>query len=104
VYGSVTTGAASARPVCSATARMSSSVVAGVMRSTMVVTNDTLSRIQLANGPYTRSARSVTTSAVTAPLSGRLSHGTTVSGPAPAARRAARPASSRPGTVVTGAR
>ena len=37
------------------------------------------------------------------PLPGRLSHGTIVSGPAPAARRAAKPASSLAGAVTTGA-
>jgi hypothetical protein len=38
LYGSVTTGASSVRPVSSATARTSSGVVSGVIRSTMVVT------------------------------------------------------------------
>ncbi|GGL04310.1 hypothetical protein GCM10012284_43670 [Mangrovihabitans endophyticus] len=101
-YGSVTTGAASSWPVASRTTRRSSSVVCGVIRSTMVVTNDTESRIQVLSAGSASPAMSATTRAVRAPLPGRLSHGTTASGPQRAARRAASPAISRPGTVVTG--
>lgn len=38
--GSVTTAAGSATPVCASSAARSSSVVRGVIRSTMVVTNE----------------------------------------------------------------
>jgi hypothetical protein len=99
VNGSVTTGTASAQPVCSATARTSSSVVRGVIRSTMVVTNDTCSRIQAASAGSAASASSVTTRSVAGPLPGTLSQETTASEPAFAARRAARPATRRPGVV-----
>jgi hypothetical protein len=77
-------------------------VVAGVIRSTIVVTKETFPRIQSASAGSTSSARPVTTRAVSAPLSGRLSQDTIATGPAPATRRAARPATSRPGTVRTG--
>jgi hypothetical protein len=99
VNGSVTTGTASAQPVCSATARTSSAVVRGVIRSTIVVTNATCARIQPASAGSTASASSVTTRSVAGPLAGTLSQDTTASDPAPAARRAARPATRRPGTV-----
>ena len=46
VNGSVTTGASSVRPVSAATLSRSASVVAGVIRSTIVVTNETLASIQ----------------------------------------------------------
>ena len=103
VKGSVTTGAASWTPVRSATVATSSAVGSGVIRSTMVVAKPTVSTIHAARSGSTRSASSRTTRATAAPFSGRLSHGTTVSGPAPARRRAARPATSLAGAVRTSA-
>ena len=64
--------------------RRSSGVVRGVIRSTTVVTHETDRSIQSARAGSTSSARSRTTRAATAPLPGRLSQGTSVSGPASA--------------------
>ena len=89
--------------VASATVRRSSGVVRGVIRSTIVVTVATDSRIQPSKPGSTSPAMSWSTRVSAAPLCGRLSHGTSVSGPASARRRAASPASSRAGVVRTGA-
>jgi hypothetical protein len=59
--------------------------------------------IQPASSGSTSSAKSPMTCATAAPFRGRLSQGTIVSGPAPAWRRAAKPATSIAGAVRTGA-
>ncbi len=74
--GSVGTAAGSSTPSCRATSARSSSVVRGVIRSTIVVTNETLATTQASSNGSTARARSPTTRAAIAPLSGTLSLGT----------------------------
>src|SRR3712207_1830872 len=91
--GSVATGERSSTPVAARTACRSASTGSGVIRSTMVVATDTCCSSQPGSDGSTAPARSRSTAASTAPLSGRLSQGTSVSGPASASRRASRPRS-----------
>ena len=77
--GSVGTGASSTVPVAASTEALCSSVVAGVMRSTIVVPNATLAAIQPARPGSTPRASSATTVASTSPLWDRLSQETMAS-------------------------
>ncbi len=69
----------------------SRSVVAGVMRSTMLLGNATFSRMKAASAGSVSSARPATASSATRPLWGMLSHDITVKGAAPWSRRRFRP-------------
>jgi hypothetical protein len=95
VNGSVTTGDASEKPVIDRISARSSSVVAGVMRSTIVETNETLSVAHAASSADVFSARSSTSLPTVGPLSIRLSHGTIAIGPAPADFLACKPSTTR---------
>lgn len=98
--GSVTTGLRSIHPAA-ATARMSASVVCGVMRSTDVATNATWSCTYVTRSRAPAISASVcSTDRVTSPLSGRLSHGTIASGGASVRRRCSSAASKRASAVV----
>ena len=99
----MTTGTGSSTPSRSRTAARSSSVVCGVMRSTIVVTKATCSPIQAARPGSTAAASSPTTRAAIAPLSGTLSQGTTARPGRSCARRTASPSASLPGAVTTSA-
>ncbi len=101
--GSVGTGAASTNPVAARTDARCSSVVAGVIRSTMVVPKATFAATHPASVGSTCSIRSATTRESTSPLCDRLSQETIARGPASAARRASSPATILAGVVVTGA-
>ena len=88
----------------SRTAARSSSVVCGVIRSTIVVTNATCSAIQSARPGSTAAASSPTTRATIAPLSGTLSQGTTATRASVVRRGGPRArATSLPGAVATSA-
>ena len=104
VNGSVATAAGSSTPVSSTIACMASSEIDGVMRSIIVVAKPTFSSTHAASDGSTRAATSLTTWATISPLSGTLSHGQNVIGPAPASRRTIRPAANLPGAVFTSAR
>ena len=94
------TGQASSMPNSSRVIARSRSPVAGAMRSTMPFGKATLSRIQAASCGSCASARPATALRATTPLCGTLSQESTVNGARPAARRARRPARTRPKTVV----
>ena len=95
--GSCRTGERSRRPVSAATRSMSSGLVAGTMRSTMVLGKAPSAAIQSARAGSTRRPSSSTTPRAIAPLSGRLSQVSTVKGAAPAARRRSRARTRKPG-------
>lgn len=69
--------------------------MAGVIRSTTVLTTDTPASSHAANAASPSAAASRSTERSTAPLSGTLSQGTRVIGAADARNRARNPATSR---------
>jgi hypothetical protein len=95
--GSVTTQASSRRPSRLATVSRSASVTAGTMRSTIALGQSISASIHAARPGSRNAANWRTTRRVAAPLSGRLSQLSRASPPAPAARRAASPATINPG-------
>ena len=96
LYGSATTGAASVTPRRRAASAMSSSVVAGTMRSTIVHGNAACCAIHSASAGSRFCANASTRPSSVRPLCGRLSQHTTLSAPAPVALRTARPATTKP--------
>src|SRR4029450_7118562 len=100
--GSVGTGYASTYPQACCTNARSSSVVPGVIRSTIEVAKSTWELIQSPRVSSNSAAKSWTTVFVTAPFSGRLSQDRTVSADAPEVRRATNPATSLAGSEATG--
>ena len=97
---SAKTGLSSMMPKSSRIMARSRSLVAGVMRSTMPFGKATFAAIQSAKAGSDRRAVSTTASRVTWPLCGMLSQHMTVKGGMPASRRAFRPATSIPNTVL----
>ncbi len=100
VNGSVTTGQASVAPSAWSTRARSSSVVAGVMRSTMVEGKATSPATQAPSSASRSSAKRDSTRRATTPFAGRLSQVSTVKGGTPAACRRASASMTSPGAVV----
>ncbi len=85
--GSQTTGQASSTPKRASISRRSSSVVTGVMRSTIEHGNATCSPIQSPRPASSRAAKVVNACRARCPLPSRLSQDMTVNGAAPRSRR-----------------
>ena len=85
--GSQTTGQPSSTPNSWASASRSSSVVTGVIRSTMQFGNGTCSSIQPARSASLRRANAPIILWATSPLPAMLSHDITVNGSVPSERR-----------------
>ena len=100
VKGSHTTGHPSSMPNRSRTSFRSSSVVAGVIRSTIELGKGTSRSTQAPSSGSRRPAKAVKLRRATSPLPWMLSHDTTVNGASPRARRRTRASVTSPNVVL----